>query len=215
MIKRTLYPETPRMPEKTNNVIITEKMDGANLTILKYNGELFIAQRNSIFNKDEVFGDGSIGYRGLKGWAREHWEWFDMYLNDNTALCGEWMAEKANSYPQEVVDKKFYVFATAKVMPGMNLNDFDYYREHVGDAFGISTEFLDIRWLGFVPTVGRFYKFPDKEQLHDINDHYSEYDGGRKVEGFIKNTNNMIHKYVRMKNGKVVEYSQTGRKHDN
>lgn len=69
MIKRTLYPETPRIPEKTDNAIITEKMDGANLTILKYNGELFIAQRNSIFNKDEVFGDGNIGYRGLKGWA--------------------------------------------------------------------------------------------------------------------------------------------------
>lgn len=30
MIKRTLYPETPRIPEKTDNAIITEKMDGRN-----------------------------------------------------------------------------------------------------------------------------------------------------------------------------------------
>ena len=52
MIKRTLYPETPRIPEKTNNGVVTEKMDGENLTILKYNGELLIAQRNKIFNKD-------------------------------------------------------------------------------------------------------------------------------------------------------------------
>lgn len=29
MIKRTLYPETSRIPEKTDNAIITEKMDGA------------------------------------------------------------------------------------------------------------------------------------------------------------------------------------------
>ena len=50
MIKRTLYPETPRIPEKTNNGVVTEKMDGENLTILKYNGELLIAQRNKIFN---------------------------------------------------------------------------------------------------------------------------------------------------------------------
>ncbi|WP_276905509.1 RNA ligase family protein [Faecalibaculum rodentium] len=215
MIKRTLYPETPRTPEKLDNVIITEKMDGANLTILKYNGELFIAQRNSIFNKDEVFGDGNIGYRGLKGWAREHWEWLDKYLNDNTALCGEWMAETAKSYPPEVVHKKFYVFATAKVMPGMNLNDFDYYREHVGDAFGISKEFLDLNWLGFVPTAGRLYKFPDKEELDELYEKYCKYVGGRKVEGFVINVNNMIFKYVRMKNGKIIEYSQTGRKHDN
>ena len=215
MIKRTLYPETPRIPEMTDNAIITEKMDGANLTILKYNGELFIAQRNSIFNKDEVFGDGNIGYRGLKGWAREHWEWFDKYLNDNTAHCGEWMVETAKSYPPEVVHKKFYIFATAKVMPGMNLNDFDYYREHVGDAFGLSKEFLDLNWLGFVPTAGRLYKFPDKEELDELYEKYCKYVGGRKVEGFVINVNNMIFKYVRMKSGKVVEYSQTGRKHDN
>lgn len=215
MIKRTLYPETPRIPEKTVNAIITEKMDGANLTILKCNGELFIAQRNSIFNKDEVFGDGNIGYRGLKGWAREHWEWFDKCLNDNTALCGEWMVETAKSYPPEVVHEKFYIFATAKVVPGPNLCDFDYYQEHVGDAFGISTEFLDIIWLKFVPTVARICKFPDKEQLDDIYDAYCKCVGGRKVEGFVINVNNMIFKYVRMKNGKVVEYSQTGRKHDN
>ena len=125
------------------------------------------------------------------------------------------MVERANSYPPEVVEKKFYIFATAKVMPGMNLKDFDYYREHVGDAFGISTEFLDINWLGFVPTVGRLYRFPDKEELDEIYGAYHKYVGGRKVEGFVINTNNMIHKYVRMKNGKVIEYSQTGRKHDN
>ncbi|WP_289767448.1 RNA ligase family protein [Faecalibaculum rodentium] len=212
MIKRTLYPETPRIPEKTNNGVVTEKMDGENLTILKYNGELLIAQRNKIFNKDEVFSDGNIGYKGLKGWAREHWEWFDMYLNDNTALCGEWMVGRAKSYPPEVVDKKFYIFATAKVMPGLSLWDFDYYREHVDNAFGISEEFLDLNWLGFVPTVKRIYKFPNKDELDEIYEQYCKYVGGRKVEGFVINTNNMIYKYVRMKNGEVVEYSQTGRK---
>lgn len=212
MIKRTLYPETPRIPEKTNNGVVTEKMDGENLTILKYNGELLIAQRNKIFNKDEVFGDGNIGYKGLKGWAREHWEWFDMYLNDNTALCGEWMAGRAKSYPPEVVDKKFYIFATAKVMPGLNLWDFDYYREHVDNAFRISEEFLDLNWLGFVPFAAICTAFPSKEDLDEFYDEYCEDVGGRKVEGFVINTNNMIHKYVRMKNGEVVEYSQTGRK---
>lgn len=212
MIKRTLYPETPRIPEKTNNCVVTEKMDGENLTILKYNGELLIAQRNKIFNKDEVFGDGNIGYKGLKGWAREHWEWFDMYLNDNTALCGEWMAGRAKSYPPEVVDKKFYIFATAKVMPGLNLWDFDYYREHVDNAFRISEEFLDLNWLGFVPFAAICTAFPSKEDLDEFYDEYCEDVGGRKVEGFVINTNNMIHKYVRMKNGEVVEYSQTGRK---
>ena len=53
MIKKTIYTKTQRTTG-LNKIIITEKIDGSNLTFFKYKDELYFAQRNFIFNLSEL-----------------------------------------------------------------------------------------------------------------------------------------------------------------
>lgn len=64
MIKKTLYPKTKRVLYK-NRVTITEKLDGSNIGFFKVNGKLLIAQRNNIFNIDELEENKGMLYNGL------------------------------------------------------------------------------------------------------------------------------------------------------
>ena len=64
MIKQTLYPKTKRVQFK-NRIIITEKLDGSNIGIFKVNGKLVIAQRNYIFDIDEIEENKDKLYQGL------------------------------------------------------------------------------------------------------------------------------------------------------
>lgn len=54
MIKKEIYPKTPRVICKGAKVQITEKLDGSNLVIFKFNDEVYIAQRNNILSLDEL-----------------------------------------------------------------------------------------------------------------------------------------------------------------
>lgn len=64
MIKKTLYPKTKRVQFK-NRVTITEKLDGSNIGFFKVNGKLLIAQRNNIFEIDELEENKGMLYKGL------------------------------------------------------------------------------------------------------------------------------------------------------
>ena len=50
MIKKEIYPKTQRVICEGAKIQITEKLDGSNLVIFKLNDDLYIAQRNTIFN---------------------------------------------------------------------------------------------------------------------------------------------------------------------
>ena len=64
MIKKTLYPKTKRVLYK-NRVTITEKLDGSNIGFFKVKGKLLIAQRNNVFEVDELEDNKGMLYNGL------------------------------------------------------------------------------------------------------------------------------------------------------
>ena len=66
-------------------------------------------------------------------------------------------------------------------------------------------------FLGIVPEVCEISVLPNKEHLDSI---YTKYCAkvGRPVEGFVINYLDNICKYVRMKSGKLVEYSENDHK---
>ena len=67
-------------------------------------------------------------------------------------------------------------------------------------------------FIGEVPIITDIKVAPGKKMLDSIYSKYCEKVGNRKVEGIVINCNNLISKYVRMKNGKLIEYSDNDHK---
>lgn len=65
-----------------------------------------------------------------------------------------------------------------------------------------------------MPEVAETKVLPNKEYLDSIYDKYKKKVKDRNVEGFVINYQNMVSKYVRMKNGKIVEYSDSDHKNN-
>ena len=61
------------------------------------------------------------------------------------------------------------------------------------------------KFIGVVPEVVELNVLPNKEYLDSIYEKYCK-KVNRNVEGFVVNYNNIISKYVRMKNGKLKEH---------
>ena len=91
MIKKQLFPKTVRFNEEARGYQITEKMDGANLGIGKFNGELVIAQREIIFSvKEAKTGkvEGIEIYKGFPEWIAEHEEFLkENFLSNIPLYC--------------------------------------------------------------------------------------------------------------------------------
>lgn len=208
MIKNMIYPKTERI-KCCGKIEITEKLDGSNLVIFKKNDKLYIAQRNYIFTIEEAL--NSTLYKGLNGWLREHYEVLQKELYEGSAICGEWLGMGQIGYDTNKFDKRFYMFAKARI-------------EEDGDSFKLDKIIYDHDtffyvfesktipdFIGVVPVVERITYFPQKEDLDKIYEEYCKKEN-RKVEGFVINVCNNIQKYVRMKMGKLIEYSDTDHK---
>lgn len=203
MLKKKLYPKTQRVSCNGKPIIITEKLDGSNLCFFKWNDELYIAQRNTIFKYHEQLEEhkGKM-YNGLYGWLQEHIEEL-MDIRNGSVVCGEWLGMGRIKYPFE---KRFFMFAKANITEDFELTNIHYSK----DLFIYPFETLEIPdCIDIVPTVAVAYRVPDKEMLDEIYTNYSD-DVGRDVEGFVINANNTIEKYVRMKNGKLEEHFDRG-----
>ena len=100
------------------------------------------------------------------------------------------------------------MFAKANIDDEFNLYNLIY--EH--ELFMYPFESLQIpSCIGVVPVVTILSILPNKEHLDSIYEKYSN-KVGRKVEGLVIDFRNNIAKYVRMKNGKLVEYSDNDHK---
>lgn len=91
MIKKTMYPKTSRIGNKMGDILITEKLDGSNLSIFKLNGELYIGQRNYIFRLDEIDEQKEMLYQGLHAWLKENGEFLEKELHEKAVIIGEWI----------------------------------------------------------------------------------------------------------------------------
>lgn len=207
MIKKEIYPKTKRVSVMGDKIVITEKLDGSNLVIFKKDDELYIAQRNNIFKFSELEEMKDKLYKGLYQWLLDNKEYL-YNLNNHSAICGEWIGMGQIKYPVDEFYKRYYMFAKANIDDEFNLYNLIY--EH--ELFMYPFESLQIpSCIGVVPVVTILSILPNKEYLDSIYEKYSN-KVGRKVEGLVIDFRNNIAKYVRMKNGKLVEYSDNDHK---
>lgn len=203
MIKKEIYPKTERMQCNGTLIHVTEKLDGSNLTILKKDDVLYIAQRSFIFKYDELDDVKDKLYKGLYQWLKDNFVSLND-LNEGSAICGEWLGMGQIKYPD--FDKKFYMFAKANIGDDWMLNKINY--DHNLFVYPFQSQIIP-ECIDIVPDVTILKDIPTKKSMDII---YLEYckKVDRKVEGFILNQNNNITKYVRMKNGKLSEHFDRG-----
>lgn len=204
MIKQTIFPKIPRIPEKGKTVVVTEKLDGSNLVFFKKNGKLFIAQRNSIYEIDEIAPNTSL-YAGLYDFLQEHSEEIANELVEGSAICGEWLAMGEIKYPFE---QKYFMFAKANVDDNLKLYNIKY--DHSLFIYSFASQVIP-DYIGEVPIAAVLNTMPNKEMLDELYDTYEKI-VGRDVEGFVIEMCGMVDKYVRMKRGKHIEYSEVDHK---
>jgi len=202
MIKKEIYPKTQRVICEGAKIQITEKLDGSNLVIFKLNEELYIAQRNNIFEFSELIINSDRLYKGLLQWLLDHKEELQEELYEGSALCGEWLGMGKLKYDVGEFDQRFYMFAKARVTEKFELDNIIY--DHELFIYPFNSQKIP-SFIGVVPVVKEINNIPNKEQLDSIYEKYVE-KVGRPVEGFVVNYDNRVTKYVRMKNGKLQEH---------
>ena len=200
MIKKSVYPKTKRIG-LNSEVIITEKIDGSNLCLFKLNGNLYIAQRNNIFELNEIDECVKQLYQGLYGWLKENGQHLQNELNETSAICGEWIGMGKLKYN---FNERFLMFAKANVNEDYQLFNINYTRDYFIYPF-IEKEIPS--YIGLVPLVfkGQNLSYENVLGLNQLYDEYAQ-QVNRNVEGFVINRDNNILKYVRMKNGQLSEH---------
>lgn len=202
MIKKEIYPKTQRLKVSGDKIYITEKLDGSNLVFFKKNGILGVAQRKNVFAIDELENVKGILYKGLYQWLLDNKDVLQEELHEGSAICGEWLGMGQIKYTIDEFDKKWYMFAKARVDDDFKLSDFNYCHENF--IYPFESQVIP-KFIGIVPEVAELKALPNKSHLDSI---YKEYckKMQRNVEGFIVNYQNIISKYVRIKNGKLQEH---------
>lgn len=209
MIKGTsIYPKTPRVPTQGDKIYLTEKLDGANLVFFKYQNELYIAQRKNIISLNEIEEQKTILYKGLYQWLIDYGEDLKNELYEGSAICGEWLGMSVTKYTIDRFDKRWYMFAKGNINDDFILYNLIY--NHNLFIYPFINQTIP-KFIGIVPEAYELNILPDKKYLDSLYDKYLE-KVGRPVEGFVINYKDIITKYVRMKNGKIVEYSDQDRK---
>ena len=211
MIKKEIYPKTPRMKVEGEKVYLTEKLDGSNLVFFKKDGELYFCQRKNIIALNELDAAQSVLYKGLYQWLKDYGETLRNNLHEGSAICGEWLGMGTIKYTIDAFDKRWYMFAKGNVDDEFNLYDLKY--DHNLFIYPFENQVIPV-FIGVVPEVAELSVLPNKQHLDGIYAKYIE-KVGRSVEGFVINYQNIICKYVRMKSGKIIEYSDTDHKNIN
>lgn len=210
MIKgKEIYPKTKRISIMGDKVYLTEKLDGSNLVFFKKNDELYIAQRKNIFKISELEDAKDMLYKGLYQWLLDNKATLENELYNNAAICGEWLGMGTLKYTIDEFDKKWYMFAKANINDEFNLYNLIY--DHKLFIYPFISQKIP-NFIGIVPEVAELNVLPDKKYLDSIYTKYCDKVNNRNVEGFVINYKNIISKYVRMKNGKLVEYSDEDHK---
>lgn len=211
MIKKEIYPKTKRISINGFTIQLTEKLDGSNIAIFKKNDKIYIAQRKNIFELGELEEAKPILYKGLYEWLQTNGKYLEEHLMNNSCICGEWLGMGTLKYTIDEFDKRIYMFAKANVDDDFNLYNLMY--DHTLFKYPFDNQELP-SFIGEVPIIADVKVAPNKEMLDSIYTKYCEKVGNRNVEGIVINCNNQISKYVRMKSGKLVEYSDTDHKGD-
>ena len=204
MIKKEIYPKTQRLKCSGEKIYITEKLDGSNLVFFKKNDIIHIAQRKNIYTINDIENTEIKGimYKGLYQWLIDNKAILEEELLENSVICGEWLGMGCLKYSVDEFDKRWYMFAKANIDDEYNLYNIIY--DHNLFKYPFKSQMIP-KFIGIVPEVVELNVLPNKEYLDSIYEKYCK-KVNRNVEGFVVNYNNIISKYVRMKNGKLKEH---------
>lgn len=204
MIKKEIYPKTQRVKCVGDKIYVTEKLDGSNLVFFKKNDIIHIAQRKNIYTINDIENSEVKGimYKGLYQWLIDNKDILQEELLENSVICGEWLGMGCLKYSVDEFDKRWYMFAKANIDDEYNLYNLIY--DHNLFIYPFKNQMIP-KFIGIVPEVAELNVLPNKEYLDSIYEKYCK-KVNRKVEGFVVNYNNIISKYVRMKNGKLKEH---------
>ena len=204
MIKKEIYPKTQRLKCSGEKIYITEKLDGSNLVFFKKNDIIHIAQRKKIYTINDIENTEIKGimYKGLYQWLIDNKVILEEELLENSVICGEWLGMGCLKYSVDEFDKRWYMFAKANIDDEYNLYNIIY--DHNLFKYSFKNQMIP-KFIGVVPEVVELNVLPNKEYLDSIYEKYCK-KVNRNVEGFVVNYNNIISKYVRMKNGKLKEH---------
>lgn len=204
MIKKEIYPKTQRLKCSGEKIYITEKLDGSNLVFFKKNDIIHIAQRKNIYTINDIENTEIKGimYKGLYQWLIDNKAILEEELLENSVICGEWLGMGCLKYSVDEFDKRWYMFAKANIDDEYNLYNIIY--DHNLFKYPFKNQMIP-KFIGVVPEVVELNVLPNKEYLDSIYEKYCK-KVNRNVEGFVVNYNNIISKYVRMKNGKLKEH---------
>ena len=205
ILKKEIYPKTPRLSCNGEKIHVTEKLDGSNLCIFKKDDKVYFAQRKRIYDLDEVKAlddkERSNLYKGLYQWLIDN-ESVLRDIHEGSVLCGEWLGMGCLKYSVDEFDKRFYMFAKARITDDFTLTNRQFDHEQFHWCFD-SQELPSC--IGIVPEVCELNVLPNKEHLDSVYNKYCE-KVKRNVEGFVIEYKNTITKYVRMKNGVLQEH---------
>lgn len=216
MVKTSLYGKTKRFNDEKITYIISEKIDGANLGIGKYEGRLYVATRNQVFNDTEF---DKLTYGGLKGYIEEHHDKLVTDLKEGVIVFGEWVGEiKAKNDFWKYHDRynsKFIIFAQAK-FKGSSIENRS---NNVGTLpYAFENDVIP----NYLPVVEHFIERADElmtiERLDELYDDFIwSWKEGKKFgcEGFVvwDSLTQGIKKYVRQNRKKeIVPHKKEGGK---
>lgn len=205
IIKRKLYPSTERLGKSMREVVVTEKLDGSNLSIGKYQGEIYIATRNNIF-KARDYKDKEIErviYKGLKDWLDKHLDTLEEVMVEGSWMVGEWIGMAHIKYPFNFT---FNMFAKANVKGEMESFKNINYNRYLFKYVFVEQEIPE--FIRLVPVVAAFPAEPTIEEMDKLYDSYAkDKEDEHQVEGFIVILDErLIKKYVRLKRGKLQDH---------
>jgi hypothetical protein len=207
MLKKTLYPKTKRIGGGAT-AVISEKLDGSNIGLFKFKGELYIAQRNYIYKAADAFTDETTKqgvYNGLYGFLEENLSTLEEALNETSCIFCEWIGMGKIKYPH--LNKRLYMFAKANVtgdtLEELELKNTYYYPDLFKWCFA-NQEMHPL--VDPVPVVELMDTYPTVAYLDTLYDEYNQA-GGYEAEGFVILCNGSITKYVRKKNGKPTPHT--------
>lgn len=212
--KKTLYPKTQRFNDNLSYWQITEKLDGSNLTLFKHGGELWIGTRNYVFCYEDIESKNDVGYDGLYGWLKEHADDIKDFLEEDEAICGEWIGMGKIKY-RDALEHKLYVFGLGKIVVDIEKDLFKlvaidrnvYYLEDLLYSADVC------EYMGVVPCVLQFVSIGNDDCTSILDNLYEKYTFkvDRDVEGFVVTNlyTGQPFKYVRLKNGKLTQHEES------
>lgn len=197
--KKMLYPKTKRIGDWS--VVITEKLDGANIGFFKKEGKLVIATRETIYHW--IPGEKTeCKYRGLQAWLDMFGEDLLNSINETSGFFGEWLGTGRGRYPEAY--KRVYMFAKANIDEDYGV--YNIYYDHGLFIYPFKNQIIPA-FIEAVPVVEKLSYYPSIEELDLLYDKYvARYN--RFVEGFIIELNNTVMKYVRYKKGKLTPHKK-------